>query len=73
MRSPDSVKNPLAHVCLVRRPDGRKDLHRPGSFLFGSLAPIPDEAARYFRGVLPGRRPLNWPPSKKYVLGVFED
>ncbi len=71
MLAPHLVQNPLAHVCLVRRPDGRLDLHRPGSFLFGSLAPVPAEAGRYFGGRLPSPM-LHWEPRIENVVGVFE-
>lgn len=71
MLAPYLVKNPLAHVCLVRRPDGRLDLYRPGSFLFGSLARVPAEAGRYFGGRLPGAM-LGWTPGLDDIVGVFE-
>lgn len=43
----------LTKVQIVIGVDGRKDIYRPGSVLFGTLAPIPPEIARQFTDGLP--------------------
>ena len=55
MLDPSHVSDPSRHVCLILRPDGREDIYRPGSWMFGSLAPIPSELARRFAGTIPAR------------------
>lgn len=52
-------------VHIVIGVDGTKDIYRPGSILFGTLAPIPPEVAAELGGILPAV-PIpetGWPPS----------